>query len=258
MPVSAPGWRPSGWQRPRCWHGNRAVPSSHPAAAPSCGGQRAQGAPTVSPACPLHVANPRVWGTAPWPMTKPRWGLPNPPQAPTVPGLRCPHSALPLHPPRPSVPAGLPRRGLSQRQRRAVAATSPAVTRAAEPAGPSSGGGRASSPTGAPSPPANTGAGQGLPAAWRGVAWHGVAPHGTEQHGNGTAGLLPASDPPNTPPSTPSPPCHCPQGDISAVPRHPSCVVRPRLPPPFQNCHPHGLAATHPAETGQLSAGVNA
>ncbi|XP_064529639.1 proline-rich protein HaeIII subfamily 1-like [Pseudopipra pipra] len=93
---------------------------------------------------------------------------------------------VPILPPRPvrpsihpSVPAGMPQRGLSQRQRRAVAATSPAVTRAAEPAGPSPGGGRASSPVGAPSPLANAaaaGAGQGLPAARRGMEWHNTMP----------------------------------------------------------------------------------
>lgn len=66
MPVPAAGCRPSGCWLPRCWHGDRAVPSSHPAVSPSHSGQRAGhgtgGPPTsprMSPACPLCAANPQ-------------------------------------------------------------------------------------------------------------------------------------------------------------------------------------------------------
>lgn len=176
VPVSAPGWRLSGCRDA----GTSSVQSllatllrSPPAASK---GQGMAPSPPIfrGPSCPqrvLYVSPTPEANTVAWLVTKPRCRLPNLPGAHKALEWRRPRSA-PLCLP---IPTGLPLRALSQRQRRAVAATSPAVTRAAEPAVPSSGGGRASSPAGAPSPPANAAGSRGRAGAVGHTARGGVA-----------------------------------------------------------------------------------
>lgn len=137
---SIPPGRPHGRARsaPGGAGTDRAVPSGGPAAAPPAAGKgqgmalppppppRPFGVPSVSSPCRRHSPLARdqtLPGIAKSPGHPRRWscGVPIPP-----PSIR---SSIPPSI-RPSVPAGLPQRGLSQRQRRAVAATSPAVTRA--------------------------------------------------------------------------------------------------------------------------------